>query len=526
MKRVGSLFNDPKYADLQVRCDGKIFYVHRAIVCSVSEVLANECEVALKVSDSSRSKANCVLTHLQGTNGKLVEYQLYDASTLQSMLQWMYEGDYAVDVASSDITTRNGSNGLHTNGDKDITPLPHLRKSIERAPAVQSPVKHNAEPPANAMEAHVLVYGISIHYGLPELQAKSLKKFQKAKEMPDIGCFLSLVKVIYRNTPAQHDLLRKEFLDLMLKGWSSLLTDECLARALAADSGLYQFGVDIAIATMQHLTEMTNQKQMSSETQATASKLLLTDLDQTHEALAKSAQRNKALESELKAAKLENEGLAIKSAPCLSELESGSETIRLLQADVEKATTERGSAASRATQAESQAVKLGVDLRKSREQTTKRNEQVNTAHAKLQAKEEELKRQTVNTDSAIAKLTVKKDELQIEKRRANSNNELANQKEATIQSNKTRFNHLLHEEDKAIASEKSRANKGLAIVKSIVCMVNDVHDCRHCGEGLQWRLQPDDRINIIGRKESMPFNSMLRCKSCQTKEYGDLIYVD
>lgn len=40
---VGALLNDPKYADLEIRCDGKSFKLHRAIVCPRSKVLDIEC---------------------------------------------------------------------------------------------------------------------------------------------------------------------------------------------------------------------------------------------------------------------------------------------------------------------------------------------------------------------------------------------------------------------------------------------------------------------------------------------------
>lgn len=40
---MSALLNDSKYADLEIRCDGKTFKVHRAIVCPRSKVLDIEC---------------------------------------------------------------------------------------------------------------------------------------------------------------------------------------------------------------------------------------------------------------------------------------------------------------------------------------------------------------------------------------------------------------------------------------------------------------------------------------------------
>lgn len=39
-----SLLTDPKYSDLEIRCEDRKFPVHRAIVCCTSIVLARECD--------------------------------------------------------------------------------------------------------------------------------------------------------------------------------------------------------------------------------------------------------------------------------------------------------------------------------------------------------------------------------------------------------------------------------------------------------------------------------------------------
>ena len=61
-KGIGSLLRDPKYSDLEIRCEGRTYYVHRAIMCSRSQVLAKECDGDFKVCDhhlvSARSTTN------------------------------------------------------------------------------------------------------------------------------------------------------------------------------------------------------------------------------------------------------------------------------------------------------------------------------------------------------------------------------------------------------------------------------------------------------------------------------------
>lgn len=53
-KGVGSLLTDSKYCDVEIRCGGQTFLKHRAIVCARCDVLAEECENSVKVSDSHK----------------------------------------------------------------------------------------------------------------------------------------------------------------------------------------------------------------------------------------------------------------------------------------------------------------------------------------------------------------------------------------------------------------------------------------------------------------------------------------
>ena len=49
LARIADLFSDPKYSDVEIRCRDKSFKVHRSIVCSLSKVLATECNSKFQV---------------------------------------------------------------------------------------------------------------------------------------------------------------------------------------------------------------------------------------------------------------------------------------------------------------------------------------------------------------------------------------------------------------------------------------------------------------------------------------------
>ena len=49
LARIADFFSDPKYSDVEIRCEGKSFQVHRNVVCSLSKVLAKECDDGFQV---------------------------------------------------------------------------------------------------------------------------------------------------------------------------------------------------------------------------------------------------------------------------------------------------------------------------------------------------------------------------------------------------------------------------------------------------------------------------------------------
>lgn len=48
-KQFAMLRKNPKYSDLEIRCDGRVFKLHRAIVCTMSKTLTKECDGEFRV---------------------------------------------------------------------------------------------------------------------------------------------------------------------------------------------------------------------------------------------------------------------------------------------------------------------------------------------------------------------------------------------------------------------------------------------------------------------------------------------
>jgi DNA repair exonuclease SbcCD ATPase subunit len=319
----------------------------------------------------------------------------------------------------------------------------------------------------------------------------ALKKFKKARGTPSIEDFPAMAKTIYHTTESPQDPLRKEFLTLLMTDWSVWLATDNFANFLSVDAASHEFAMDVIIALVQHLIAKSRQDQSSTEAQATANRLLLSDLDQANEALAKSSHRIRALETDLAAAKAENTKLEM-------DVQSQTTAARLLQSDLDQANKEVARSKSGLRKLEAENPKLEVDLKNSRDTTEKYREKVSTAQAQFKDANEKLKSETAKANRTAEQ--------------CNRNLIACKEKDRTILA-----------KDKIIATEKAKADKGMSIIRSIVLMVNNHGECRNCGEGLNYTLQPDDRVIKVYNKDLQPFNSMLRCYNCKCKEYGDLI---
>jgi hypothetical protein len=133
MASIAKLFRDTKYADSIIECDGQLLFCHRAIVCCRSEVLAvefdDECQVCL-LSESERDVRG--VTREQGTDGKPIPHNLFDYSTLERMLQFIYEGDYTVSAVSLQPETADTNGTAATNEDAAKCVPPHRRHESAR----------------------------------------------------------------------------------------------------------------------------------------------------------------------------------------------------------------------------------------------------------------------------------------------------------------------------------------------------------------------------------------------------------
>ncbi|KAK5123723.1 hypothetical protein LTR85_002359 [Meristemomyces frigidus] len=107
MRGVNRLFEDPKYSDLTIKCEGREWRVHKSIVCTQSAFFAKACDGGFEEAEEN------TIT--------LVED---DPETVDAMLQYLYKSDYAEATAATQPSALVLDIRVHAIADKyNIAPL-------------------------------------------------------------------------------------------------------------------------------------------------------------------------------------------------------------------------------------------------------------------------------------------------------------------------------------------------------------------------------------------------------------------
>ncbi|KAK1055665.1 hypothetical protein LTR12_008525 [Friedmanniomyces endolithicus] len=254
IREMGALLRDPKFWDLEVKCEGRSYYVHRVIVCSNSPVLARECE--------SREPGTIV-----------IEQNVFDGLTLERMLLFMYEGDYTVKVLGDDAT-KKPAEAESTLADED---LPHSAQPAEEhrsgadescvASQTQSPhaeegsylesqvlVRSEERRPAilDSAVAHLRVYAIAMMYKIQDPQNLALQKFEARLEVVTAEGFAEVARAVYTNTAIEGDVLSAEVSAVALKRLNELMDSSVFMNMLLEDPDLQILAGVLVPAVFKH----------------------------------------------------------------------------------------------------------------------------------------------------------------------------------------------------------------------------------------------------------------------------------
>ncbi|PPJ57231.1 hypothetical protein CBER1_02786 [Cercospora berteroae] len=199
-KTFSNTYLSADYTDLEIHCDGAIFFAHRAATCARSKVLEAECKAGLTAEGKT-----------------IFEHQIFNADTIDCLLQYIYTDDYSLPKSNSEAA------------------------SGTEAPA--SPEED--ENDMHQLAAHVYVHAAADLYDIAPLKALTAAKFVSAtkpvKENERMD-FLDLVARIAKHTmPSEQNVLRTKVLQMALQQKKLLLQDRTFVELLFERNDLDDF---------------------------------------------------------------------------------------------------------------------------------------------------------------------------------------------------------------------------------------------------------------------------------------------
>jgi len=162
LDNIRTLMETEKYSDLVIKCQGRKFKVHKAIMCTASSVIAAECDHKMKEAE----------------NG-VIEHSEFDADTVERMITCIYTLYYDV-----------------PEGYECTTPV--------RAPTAEGS-KYEVTRVVGGINAqllaHIKLYGIADFYNLPLLKVQAETHFADLSYASwDLDGFIEVVREMYRRT--------------------------------------------------------------------------------------------------------------------------------------------------------------------------------------------------------------------------------------------------------------------------------------------------------------------------------------
>ncbi|TKA79854.1 hypothetical protein B0A55_02797 [Friedmanniomyces simplex] len=248
-KGMGSLLLNPRYSDLEIRCEGRSYLVHRLIVCSNSPVLAQECE--------GREPGNIV-----------IEHNTSDALTLERMLLFMYKGDYTVKVLEVDATEVAVETESSLADEHESSPAQPAEEGESGAAeeSIPSHAEENSDPTCQALErieerqtiildsavAHVLVYVLASQYEMPDLQDLAFQRFKARLPAVAAEDYAEVARRVYSsNLSCDGEALSAEIFTVALERVDELMDCQTFVQTLLGEPELQRLAGDLLPAVVE-----------------------------------------------------------------------------------------------------------------------------------------------------------------------------------------------------------------------------------------------------------------------------------
>ncbi|QSZ36585.1 hypothetical protein DSL72_006465 [Monilinia vaccinii-corymbosi] len=201
---ICALYDTGKYADMKIRCEDKVFDVHRAVVCMRSPVIAG-------AMDNDRWK-----------EAAMGEYNMGDDELpiVEAMIHYLYHGTYDDQVAIGDVPPEDVLKVETENfvlPPSSLTPVPLYRGHYQEGrhgfvPKLE-PFEVPPEPAPDSTPSSMLfnakVYIIADKYMIPALKDLANEKCSRGVEAHwNTPEFSQVAELLWENTLESDKLLR------------------------------------------------------------------------------------------------------------------------------------------------------------------------------------------------------------------------------------------------------------------------------------------------------------------------------
>jgi hypothetical protein len=213
LEQTASLFGNDEYADLEIRCEGRSFKVHKAIICTASSVIASACRHAM-----------------QEKNTGVIEHTQYDAKSLERLISYVYTQDYTVDNSSS-------------------TEPPNKAPRIDLIDSDDDSMLKPPDPSTvnERLIGHIRVYAIADYYGidgLKDLATSRVEVICDREELQPRG-FLDVVKEVHGSTLNNTGGFSGWLCVMAQISSDTLIKDQAFMEELALADGAQGFAVEL-----------------------------------------------------------------------------------------------------------------------------------------------------------------------------------------------------------------------------------------------------------------------------------------
>ncbi|KAK4580328.1 hypothetical protein LTR86_000531 [Recurvomyces mirabilis] len=229
---IATLMESTNHSDLVIRCNGKQFHVHKAILCSASRVFSKACDKKFE----------------EGVTG-VIEHTQFDADTVERMIEYIYKQTYHVDspgpsTESSNCSTEPSSPTEVDGGGTEDDQAPSEPSNAAEEPSVDT---------NTALIAHARVYAIGEYYELPTLQQMAMERFEaEATSSWSVDSFIDVIKEVNALTSLDDRALRNKLRGVAMEHLDQLVNDDDFMTELAELQDVQDFAADMLRATVKH----------------------------------------------------------------------------------------------------------------------------------------------------------------------------------------------------------------------------------------------------------------------------------